>query len=115
MRSLLALAIVVAGGVGALAVYTFGWRDSGAPAAASAPTNPRVYTLRQGDVVGMPTSAVRCEATHEAGIPRLFCRRTRDSRYQVVINRDVVQVYDLEHPDVEPFEPTYSVPAARSR
>jgi len=109
VKALVALAIVVAGVVAAFAVYTFGSDDESAPAQSS--RGPRVFTLQQGDIVRMPTAATECEATAEANFPRLFCTRTSASRYQVIINRDVVQVYDLEDPDNEPFVPTYSVPA----
>ena len=59
----------------------------------------------------MPSAATECLATQEAAFPRLFCTRIGVSRYQVIINRDVVQLYDLEDPDTEPFVRTYSVPA----
>jgi hypothetical protein len=104
VKALVGVAIVVTGAVGAFAVYTFGREDEDAPARG-------VYLLQQGDVVRMPSAGTECEATQEADIPRLFCTRIGASRYQVIINRDVVHVYDLEDPDVEPFEPTYSVPA----
>jgi hypothetical protein len=109
VKALAALAIVVGGAVAAFAVYTFGSDEEVKP---TPPSNgPRVFTLRQGDIARMPSAATECLATHEAGFPRLFCTRTGSSRYQVIINRDVVQVYDLEDPDTEPFLPTYSVPA----
>jgi hypothetical protein len=113
MKSLAALGIAVVGVVAAFAVYTYGWRDDDTAQPDS--RGPHVYTIRQGDIVRMPAAATECEATHEAGFPRLYCTRTRASRYQVIINRDVVQVYDLEDPDVEPFLPTYSVPATTAR
>ena len=109
MKALAALAIVVVGAVGAFALYTFGADDE--ITVREAPAGPRVFTLRQGDVVRMPSAATACRATAEAGFPRLFCTRTGASRYQVIINRDVVQVYDLNDPGTEPFVPTYSVPA----
>jgi hypothetical protein len=112
MRALAALAIVVAGAVAALALVTFG---QDAVTTQEQPAGPREFVLRQGDRVVMPAAATECEATHEANIPRLFCTRTGASRYQVIINRDVVQVYDLEDPNTEPFEPTYSVPATSRR
>jgi hypothetical protein len=108
MRALFALAIIVAGAVAGFAIYTFGADDEPAPVT---PPGKRVYTLQQGDSVRMPAAATECLATHEAGFPRLFCTRIGTSRYQVIINRDVVQVYDLKDPDTEPFLPTYSVPA----
>jgi hypothetical protein len=109
VKALVALAILVTGAVATFAVYTFGSDDEAELTQTS--TAPRVFSLEQGDIVRMPSAATECEATHEAGFPRLFCTRTSASRYQVIINRDVVQVYDLKDPDVEPFVPTYSVPA----
>jgi hypothetical protein len=113
VKRLAALAIVVAGAVAAFAIYTVGWRDG--DEGRVTPREPRVYTLRQGDIVRMPSVEVECEATHEANIPRLFCTRTRRGRYQVEIWRDSVGLYDLESPDAEPMAPTYSVPALKTR
>jgi hypothetical protein len=113
VKALAALVIVVAGAVATFAIYTFGWRDG--ETSQIEPRGPRVYTLRQGDVVRMPAVATECEATQEAGFPRLFCTRTRRSRFQVVIFRDTVGIYDLEAPDLEPMVPTFSVPAIRTR
>jgi hypothetical protein len=111
VKALAALAVAAAGAVGAFAGYTLG-SDEEKAKPRQQPTAPRTFTLEQGDLARMPSAATECLATHEATIPRLFCTRIRASRYQVIINRDVVHVYDLEHPDVEPFEPTYSVPAS---
>jgi hypothetical protein len=113
VKALVALAIVVAGAVAAFAVYTFGREDK--ESRRVTPPGERVYTLGQGDTVRMPAAATECLATAEAGFPRLFCTRIGASRYQVIINRDVVQVYDLKDPDTEPFVPTYSVPATTGR
>jgi hypothetical protein len=49
-----ALAIVVAGAVGAFAVYTVGWRDG-------SEAHSRVTVLRDGDVILRPEAATRCE------------------------------------------------------
>jgi hypothetical protein len=92
-KRITALAIVVAGAVGAFAVYTFGWRDTGRD----------------------PATLTRCESSGEAGIQNLFCARagTR-SRYQVVFWSDAVDVYDLAR-NREPMVPTFSVPAKLKR
>ena len=69
----------------------------------------RLYTIRQGDVIRVPATATECEATHEAGIPNLFCTHPGPrSRYQVAFWTDRVDLYDLaRHP--EPMVPTFSV------
>jgi hypothetical protein len=109
-----ALAIVVAGAVGAFAVYTFGWRESGgnhkAPAAVvtTETGRHRLYTIRQGDVIRVPATATQCEASGEAGIPNLFCTRIPRGRYQIVFWKDSVDVYDLLDPDLEPMVPTFN-------
>jgi hypothetical protein len=113
VKHLPALGIVVAGAVAAFAIYTVSWRDGKEEQVL--PREPRVYTLRQGDVVRMPSVEVECQATHEADIPRLFCARTRRGRYQVEIWKDSVGLYDLESPHAEPMAPTYSVPAVKTR
>ena len=105
MRALAALAIVVAGAVGALAVYTFGWHDRAKP---SAPVR-HVFTVRSGDVVHVPQAATECTVSQEGGFPNFFCVGTPRSRYQVVIYSDVAQLYDLEAGG-EPLAATYSVP-----
>jgi hypothetical protein len=109
VKALVALAILVAGAVVAFGIYTFGWREDEAEQAA--PRAERVYTLRQGDRVRMPSTATECLATQEGGFPRLHCARTSRGRYQVDIFADTVHLYDLESPDAEPMLPTYSVPA----
>jgi len=83
-----ALAIVVAGAVGAFGVYTFGWRDDTTPAG----QHPRVYVLRDGDVVLRPQAATRCIASQEGGFPNLFCARIGEGRHDVVFYEDSVLV-----------------------
>jgi hypothetical protein len=107
------LIVVVAGAVAAFAVYTFGWRDEETDTVI--PPGSRIYTLRQGDRVRMPSVAAECLATQEGGFPRLHCSRTSRGRYQVDIFADTVHLYDLDAPDAEPMLPTYSVPAATGR
>jgi hypothetical protein len=113
VKALAASLVVVAGAVAAFAVYTFGWRDDEAEPVT--PSGERVYTLRQGDRVRMPSVATECLATQEGGFPRLHCSRTSRGRYQVDIFADTVHLYDLEAPDAEPMLPTYSVPATSGR
>jgi hypothetical protein len=108
MRALAALAIVVAGAVGAFAVYTFGWHDTGET------TKQHVYTIHMGDVIHVPGVATRCTAETEGGIPNLFCTGTPRSRYQVVIWSDQADLYDLEAGG-EPMKPTFSVSRKPSR
>jgi hypothetical protein len=108
VRSLAALAIVVAGAVGAFAVYTFGRHDD-----AEAPVR-HVYTVHSGDVVHVPQAATSCVVSQEGGFPNFFCEGTPRSRYQVVIFSDVAQLYDLEAGG-EPLDPTYSVPRKPTR
>ena len=98
-----ALAIVLAVVIVGAAAFALGRRTDGRD-------NGRAVTLRQGDVVVVPATATRCEASHEGGIPNLFCTRTSRARYQVVFWRDEVQVYDLAEPH-EPMEATFVVPA----
>jgi hypothetical protein len=111
MKWAAALAVVVAAAVGAFAGYVLG-SDEEAAGPKQEPATHRVFTLEQGDIARMPSAATECLATVEATSPRLFCTRIGTSRYQVILNREVVQVYDLEDPDTEPFVPTYSVPAS---
>jgi hypothetical protein len=116
-KRITALAIVVAGAVGAFAVYTFGWRDTGADRQTrtvyvnTETGRHRLYTIRQGDVIRDPVTLTQCETSHEAGIPNLFCTHAGNrSRYQVVFWSDAVDVYDLARHG-EPMVPTFSVPA----
>lgn len=120
-KRITAFAIVVAGAVGAFAVYTFGWRDTGghrqtrAVYVTTETGRHRLYTIRQGDVIRDPTTLTQCETSGEAGIPNLFCTRmgTR-SRYQVVFWSEAVDVYDLARHG-EPMVPTFSVPGQLKR
>jgi hypothetical protein len=116
-KRITALAIVVAGAVGAFAVYTFGWRDAGGNQQArtvyvtTETGRHRLYTIREGDVIRDPVTLTQCETSAEAGIPNLFCTHTGNrSRYQVVFWSDAVDVYDLARHG-EPMVPTFSVPA----
>jgi ribosomal protein L32 len=116
-KRITALAIVVAGAVGAFAVYTFGWRDAGGNQQArtvyvtTETGRHRLYTIREGDVIRDPVTLTQCETSGEAGIPNLFCTHTGNrSRYQVVFWSDAVDVYDLARHG-EPMVPTFSVPA----
>ncbi len=94
-----ALAIVVAGTVGAFAVYTFGWRED----TASAPS-PRVYVLRDGDIVLRREAATRCMASGEGGVPNLFCARIGGGRHDVIFYSDSVLVWPhARGPDGPPF------------
>jgi hypothetical protein len=106
---LLALAILVAGGIAGFAIYTFGWRDDRDRTTLSL-RGHHVYTIRPGDVLHVPTTATRCVASHEGGIPNLFCSRSRRGRYQVVFWKDEVQVFDLARVK-EPMAATFVVPA----
>lgn len=116
-KRITAFAIVVAGAVGAFAVYTFGWKDTGGTVktqtvyVTTSTGRHRLYTVRQGDVIRDPVTLTQCETSHEAGIPNLFCTHAgKRSRYQVVFWSDAVDVYDLARHG-EPMVPTFSVPA----
>lgn len=120
-KRITAFAIVVAGAVSTFAVYTFGWRETGGHRQArtvyitTETGRHRLYTIREGDVIRDPVTLTQCEATGEAGIPKLFCTRTgTGSRYQVVFWSDAVNVYDLARHG-EPMAPTFSVPAKLKR
>jgi hypothetical protein len=103
VRALAALPIVVAGAIGAFAVYAFGWHESGGRASLGPPVmtvtsvagRHRVYTLRDGDIVLRPQAATRCVASGEAGIPNLFCTRIGGGRHQVIFYSDTVLVWPL--------------------
>jgi hypothetical protein len=114
VKALAALLIVVAGAVAAFAIYTFGWRNDESEQVTPS-RGPRVYTLRQGDRVRMPSVATECEATVEGAFERLHCSRTSRGRYEVDIFADTVHLYDLDSPNAEPMLPTYSVPATTGR
>jgi hypothetical protein len=91
-----ALAVVVAGAVGAFAVYTFGWRDDrniGTGNTVSSARGPRSYVLRDGDVVLRPAAATRCLASGEGGFPNLVCTRIGGGRHDVVFYDDSVLVW----------------------
>ena len=116
-KHITAFAIVVAGTVGAFAVYTLGWRDTGGRNQTgdvyitTETGRHRLYTIRDGDVIRDPATLTQCESSGEAGIPNLFCTHTGNrSRYQVVFWSDAVDVYDLARHG-EPMVPTFSVPA----
>jgi hypothetical protein len=110
--ALLALAIVVAGGVASFAIYTFGWREGDARdnTVSVSASGHHIFTVRPGDILRVPTTATRCQASHEGGIPNLYCSRTRRGRYQVVFWKDSVQVYDLARVR-EPMAATFILPA----
>ena len=113
MKLLAALAIVVAGAVAGFAIYAFGWREDGERQSDTASVSTRgrhIFTIRQGDIVLVPATATRCEASHEGGIPHLFCTRSQRGRYQVVFWKDEVQVYDLAR-NLGPMVATFVVPA----
>jgi len=116
-KALVALAIVVAGAVTAFSVYTFEWRESGSDREAQTTFidtetgRHRLFRIHSGDVIRISATATQCEASHEAGIPNLFCTRVGSrGRYQVVFWNDSVDIYDLALHG-EPMVPTFSVPA----
>jgi hypothetical protein len=116
-KALFGLAIVVGGSVAALGIYTFGWHESSDDRNARSPQittetgRHRLYTIRNGDVIRLSTTATECEVSGEAGIPNLFCTPIGSGgRYQVVFWNDRVDVYDLARHG-EPMVPTFSVPA----
>jgi hypothetical protein len=74
----------------------------------------RAGAAARGRPVNVPATATRCEASHEGGIPNLFCTRTDRGRYQVAFWKDEVQVYDLAR-NRGPMVPTFVVPAEMRR
>lgn len=100
--------VLTLAGLAAVVALT-GGRDSPTnKPARPAPARRTFYTLRAGDVVRDPLTATRCEASQEGGFPNLFCTRTARGRYQIVFYEDSVLVFDLQDPNREPLEPTYS-------
>ena len=103
-KAVAALAIVVAGALGAFAVYTIAWRDDPEPAEPVTRGARRVYVLRDGDVILRPEAATRCEASGEGGRPNLFCTRIERGAHQIIFYQDNVLVWPLARgPDGPPF------------
>jgi hypothetical protein len=59
----------------------------------------RIYTLRAGDKVKIPTIQQVCTLSAEGGAPDLFCARPRNARHQVTIFRDTILVWKVGNPD----------------
>jgi len=59
----------------------------------------RVYTLRAGDKVKIPTIKQVCELTAEGGAPDLLCERPSNAHHQVTIFRDTILVWTVGNPD----------------
>jgi hypothetical protein len=115
-RALVFFSVAVAGGVGAFAVYTFGWHDT------DGGRTGHVFTLRDGDAVVRPSAATRCVASGEGGRPNLFCTRLHGGRHQVIFYSDAVLVWPLDCPGCGPDGPVYDylwtpyvIGASRSR
>jgi hypothetical protein len=117
VKALAALAIIAAAAVGAFAVYTFGWhKRGGTQVSVGVPVQtvtdvagtPRVYMLRDGDVVLRPEAATRCLASGEAGIPNLFCTRIGGGRHQVIFYADDVLVWPLDCRACGPDGPVFT-------
>ena len=73
----------------------------------TAPTT-HAYTIRGGDIVHVPTTATRCEASYEGNVPNFFCSRDPEGRHQVVFYKDAVLVFrvgDPDHPHVFRWKP----------
>jgi hypothetical protein len=84
-------------------VYALGPREENEPAPR---TQPRVQTLRDGDVVLRPGAATRCEASGEGGFPNLYCTRLGGGRYSLAFFEQSVLVYG---PLGDPTEPDLSL------
>jgi hypothetical protein len=67
----------------------------------STQSSTHVYTIRGGDVVRVPTTATRCEASYEGGVPNFFCTRNFEGRYQVVFYKEAVYVLRVGDPSPE--------------
>jgi hypothetical protein len=61
----------------------------------------RVYTLRIGDLVLIPSVGQRCDVEVEGGAPELFCSRGHAARHQVTFFRDIILVWKVGNPDHE--------------
>ena len=111
MKLLSVVAIVTAGALAAFAIYTFGWHNKNGGGRITSPVaqGRNVYTVGEGDVVHVPVAAVRCEVSHEAGVPNFYCVHTGRTRYQVFLWKDRADLYDLARHG-EPMLPTYTVP-----
>jgi hypothetical protein len=84
--------------LGAAAATGFGIGIAvGLPGAHASAT--RVYTLRAGDKVKIPTIQQACELTAEGGAPDLFCQRPNNAHHQVTIFRDKILVWKVGNPD----------------
>ncbi len=59
----------------------------------------RIYTLRAGDKVKIPTIQQVCELSAEGGAPDLFCERPNNAHHQVTIFRDNILVWKVGNPD----------------
>jgi hypothetical protein len=59
----------------------------------------RIYTLRVGDRVLIPSVGQRCTVYVEGGAPELFCDRSRRAHHQVTFFRDDIQVWKVGNPD----------------
>jgi hypothetical protein len=58
----------------------------------------RVYSLRVGDRVVIPSVGQRCSVEVEGGAPELFCAAL-GARHQVVFFRDSISVWTAGNPD----------------
>jgi hypothetical protein len=61
----------------------------------------RIYTLRIGDRVLIPSVGQRCTVEVEGGAPELFCSRGHGARDQVTFFRDNILVWKVGNPDHE--------------
>jgi hypothetical protein len=59
----------------------------------------RIYTLRAGDKIKIPTIQQVCTLSAEGGAPDLFCERPKNAHHQVTIFRDTILVWKVGNPD----------------
>jgi hypothetical protein len=90
-RFLFALSAAVAAAGFAVGTMT------GLPGAHASAT--RIYTLRAGDKVKIPTIQQVCELSAEGGAPDLFCERPSGAHHQVTFFRDSILVWKVGNPD----------------
>jgi hypothetical protein len=97
-RTHLATAIA-AGAVGVSFAAGLGHLAAGTNAAQAKAS--RVYTLRMGDLVLIPSVGQRCDVEVEGGAPEFFCSRGHGARHQVTFFRDNILVWKVGNPDHE--------------
>ena len=95
-RTQLVVTAVAAGAVGASLAGGVGHLTAAYAAQARA---SRVYTLRVGDRILVPSVGQRCTVFVEGRGPELFCSRPHGAHHQVTFFHDSVQVWKAGNPN----------------